>query len=79
MFGIIAVGVLAIVGVAATKSAVLIGTVIALLVFVVLLVLLVQAALQGIYSAALYRYAEEGTVGAGFSHTMVTNAFRVKG
>lgn len=79
MLGIIAIGVAAIVSVAATKSAVLIGTVVALLVFVVLLVLLVQAALQGIYSAALYRYAEEGEVGAGFNHTMVTNAFRVKG
>jgi hypothetical protein len=78
LFGLIAIGVLAIVGVAATKSAVLIGTVVALFVVAVLLLMLVQAALQGIYSAALYRYAEEGEVGGGFNQTMVTNAFRVK-
>lgn len=44
----------------------------------VLLLVLVQAALQGVYAAALYRYAAEGEAGAGFEPALVANAFRVK-
>ena len=44
----------------------------------VLLLVLIQAALQGVYAAALYRYASEGDAGAGFGQDMVANAFRVK-
>lgn len=44
----------------------------------VLMLILIQAALQGVYSAALYRYAAEGEAGAGFGQDMVANAFRVK-
>lgn len=44
----------------------------------ILLLVLVQAALQGIYSAALYRYAAEGEAGGGFAHDLVADAFRVK-
>lgn len=40
---------------------------------------LVQAALSGIYSAALYRYATEGEAPAGFEGAMLSDAFRVKG
>ncbi len=40
---------------------------------------IVNATLSGIYTAALYQYAAEGTMGAGFSNDMVTNAFRPKG
>jgi hypothetical protein len=43
-----------------------------------LLLILIQAALQGVYSAALYRYAAEGEAGAGFAHELVADAFRVK-
>ena len=52
----------------------------AIAVFVVALMLLVliQAALQGVYSAALYRYAAEGEAGGGFAHELVADAFRVK-
>jgi hypothetical protein len=40
---------------------------------------IINATLSGIYTAALYQYAAEGTMGAGFSNDMVTNAFRPKG
>ncbi|HEY2344647.1 MAG TPA: DUF6159 family protein [Xanthomonadaceae bacterium] len=44
----------------------------------VLGVALVQAALAGIYSAALYRYASTGQVPAGFDGGALQEAFRVK-
>lgn len=43
-----------------------------------MLLSLVQAALQGIYAAALYRYAEDGQVGAGFDPALLQQAFRPK-
>jgi hypothetical protein len=43
-----------------------------------LLLVLFQAALQGVYSAALYRYAAEGEAGGGFAKDVVAGAFRVK-
>ena len=55
-----------------------------LVLFVVLLVLAVVAlgvissTLQGIYTAALYRYATEGTTGGMFDDDIVKNAFRQK-
>lgn len=39
---------------------------------------LIQASLQGIYAAALYRYAEEGEVGYGFDQAMLEQAFKPK-
>ncbi|AHX14861.1 hypothetical protein CH75_17885 [Dyella jiangningensis] len=39
---------------------------------------LIQASLQGIYAAALYRYAEEGQVGYGFDQAMLEQAFKPK-
>ncbi|MBB3226223.1 hypothetical protein FHW69_000813 [Luteibacter sp. Sphag1AF] len=39
---------------------------------------LIQAALQGIYSAALYRYAQEGRAGGGFDTLLLEGAFRSK-
>ena len=39
---------------------------------------LVQAALQGVYSAALYRYATDGNVGESFSSALLGEAFRPK-
>lgn len=67
-----------IVAAAATKSVALI-VVTAVLVFIgFLMLVLIQAALQGVYAAALYRYAAEGEAGAGFSHEIVADAFRVK-
>jgi hypothetical protein len=37
-----------------------------------------QAALQGVYSAALYRYATAGNVGESFSSALLGEAFRPK-
>jgi hypothetical protein len=36
---------------------------------------LIQAALQGIYAAALYRYAEAGETSAGFDQALLQQAF----
>ncbi|MGN2242907.1 DUF6159 family protein [Frateuria sp. GZRR33] len=56
------------------------AVVVAVVVVVVALVLLslVQASLQGIYAAALYRYAEDGETGAGFEPALLQGAFRPK-
>lgn len=64
---------------AVTTQSVALIVVTTVLVFVgFLLLVLIQAALQGVYAAALYRYAAEGEAGAGFSHEIVADAFRVK-
>jgi hypothetical protein len=42
------------------------------------LMAIVQAALSGIYSAALYRYATDGEAPAGFAGGALQNAFRAK-
>ena len=49
-------------------------------VFVLLFIVLalVQSTLQGIYSAALYRYATTGEAGSGFESTALQQAFRIK-
>lgn len=39
---------------------------------------LIQSTLQGIYAAALYRYAEGGDVGGGFDQALLESAFRTK-
>jgi hypothetical protein len=50
------------------------------LLFVLLVGLaLVQAALSGIYSAALYRHATGAGATAGFEPALLTGAFAVKG
>ena len=41
-----------------------------------MLLALVNATLSGIYTAAVYRYAAEGDVSAGFEPEMVRDAFR---
>ena len=67
-----------IVGAASTQSTALIVAAVAVVVVGLSLLGLVQASLQGIYSAALYQYAEEGTVGAGFDQALLEQAFRAK-
>lgn len=71
-------GALLIGGAAALHS--LPAVVVAVVVVVVAMVLLslVQASLQGIYAAALYRYAEVGETGAGFDQALLESAFRTK-
>ena len=64
--------------VAQTGNATLIVLVIAMVVLAVVGVALVQSALQGVYSAALYRYATDGNVGESFSSALLGEAFRPK-
>ena len=84
VFGLITL-VLALAGFAAIFAAISSGNftllyVMAVLLGVVfLLLILIQAALQGVYSAALYRFASEGDAGQGFDKAVVADAFRVKG
>ncbi|HEX7012801.1 MAG TPA: DUF6159 family protein [Steroidobacteraceae bacterium] len=63
---------------AAAPSVVGVVTVCTLLIGVTLVLALFQAALQGIYSAALYRYATQGDAGASFDRAMLIEAFRPK-
>jgi len=51
----------------------------AVTVLAVLGIALVQSALAGIYSAALYRYATDGQAPAGFDGEVLQQAFRLKG
>ena len=76
--GAIVVGGVLIVGVAQTANAALILLIVALVVLVVIGLALVQAALQGVYSAALYRYATEGNAGGSFPDALLGEAFRPK-
>lgn len=64
----------------AVSSGILALTITAIVAFVVvlLMMILIQAALQGVYAAALYRYATEGEAGQGFDKAMVASAFKVK-
>lgn len=75
---IVLVGLLLLGAAISTQSAVLIGSAVTLIVVAILLLALLQAALQGIYAAALYRYAEDGSAGGAFDGAMVASAFKVK-
>jgi hypothetical protein len=65
-------------GAAQTGNVALIVLVIAIVVVAFIGLALVQAALQGVYSAALYRYATDGNVGESFSSALLGEAFRPK-
>jgi hypothetical protein len=67
-----------IVGAAFTGSVTLIIAAVVALVIAMVLLGLVQAALHGIYSAALYRYSNGEEPGTGFERQMLENAFRTK-
>lgn len=75
---IIACGVLLIFGAAVTESVVLIGLAVAITVIAFLFAALVHAALTGIYSAALYRYASTGSGSNGFDAGAMQFAFAPK-
>jgi Family of unknown function (DUF6159) len=76
--GVIGIGMLFVVGAAQTGSATLVVLAMAILVLAFIALALVQTALQGVYSAALYRYATDGEAGAAFSDVLVAEAFRLK-
>lgn len=63
----------------AVQELVVLATVVAALaVLAVMLMALVQAALSGIYSAALYRYAVQGEAATGFDGVVLRDAFQRK-
>lgn len=70
-------GVLVVAAIATGRMPLIVVTV-ALVVAALILLSLVQAALQGIYAAALYRYAADGEAGAGFEPVLLAGAFRTK-
>jgi Family of unknown function (DUF6159) len=76
--GVIGIGMVFVFGAAQTGNATLIVLVTATLVLTVITLALVQTALQGVYSAALYRYATDGNAGAAFSGSLLGEAFRPK-
>lgn len=78
MFAAVIVSALLLVAVAGTHSAAAMVTTVAILLMAFILLGMIQSSLQGIYSAALYRYAEEGEVGGGFDQLMLEQAFRPK-
>lgn len=83
VFGLMYVllGVVAVVAIAmsvGSKSAIVIGTTAGSFVVMFALLALIQSALQGIYSAALYRYASEGQAPGTFDGALLGNAFSVK-
>jgi len=75
---LIILGVMLISAAAMSQSAIAIALAIALVVVAAVSLALVQSALQGIYAAAIYRYAQEGAAGAGFDQTLVASAFKTK-
>ena len=77
-FGLIIVGGGGIVAVAMTGNGMLTGLVVAVVIVALLLAALVQAALSGIYSAALYRYAVGAGDSEGFDAQLLGQAFRTK-
>lgn len=77
-FGLVIAGIATIVAAATTGNGVLIGLAVAAVIVVLLLVALIQAALSGIYSAALYRYATGAGNSQGFDAQLLGQAFRVK-
>ena len=77
-FGLIIVGGGGIVAVAMTGNGMLTGLVVAVVIVALLLAALVQAALSGIYSAALYRYAVGAGDSEGFDVQLLGQAFRTK-
>ena len=77
MFGTIALGVLLVIA-AGSVSVALAITIGVLAVLAVVALGVVQSALSGIYSAALYRYATAGEAPAAFGSTGLQNAFAPK-
>jgi hypothetical protein len=76
--GLLGIGMLLFYAVAQTGNNTLVGFVFAIVMLAFVGLVLVQAALQGVYSAALYRYATDGNVGESFSSALLGEAFRPK-
>jgi hypothetical protein len=78
MFVAVLLSALLIIGAAGTHSVVAMVTIAAVLVVAFTLLGLIQSSLQGIYAAALYRYAEDGEAGGPFDQLLLEQAFRPK-
>ncbi|WP_266159482.1 DUF6159 family protein [Dyella silvatica] len=65
-------------GAMAMQSAIALVAAVAVVVVGLTALGLIQASLQGIYAAALYRYAEEGQAGGGFDQALLEQAFKPK-
>lgn len=78
MFLAIVVSAFLVGGAFATQSMTAIIAAIVIVVVGLTILGLIQASLQGIYAAALYRYAEDGEVGYGFDQAMLEQAFKPK-
>ncbi len=74
----VVVGGAVVVGAALTHSIVMIVLAVAIVVMSFILLALIQASLQGIYAAALYRYAEAGEASVGFDQALLQHAFTPK-
>jgi hypothetical protein len=61
-----------------THSAVAVVIAVALGVVGLLILSLTQSALQGVYAAALHRYAQTGDAGIGFERALLADAFKLK-
>ena len=77
-FGLILVSAMLFIGAAATHSVALMFVVGAVAVIGLVALSLFQTAMHGVYSAALYRFAEEGDPGQGFDRALLESAFRPK-
>ena len=78
VFGLLILGIPAIILIATLNSIVL--TILAVVIYLLVLVLvgLVHSTLNGIYTAAVYQFATEGKVSGFFNQSLVQNAFRQK-
>jgi hypothetical protein len=77
-FGLILISAMLLFGAVATHSVVLIVIVAAAAVIGLVALSLFQTAMHGVYSAALYRFAEQGDPGQGFDRALLESAFRQK-
>lgn len=84
VFGLIGVAIVFVVGVplfalgASSDSPGLFVAAIVIVVLAMIVIGVISSTLQGIYTAALYRYATEGTTGGFFDDATIRNAFRQK-
>lgn len=78
MFVAVLLGAVLVGGAAATHSIVAVVVMAAIVVTGFILLGLIQSSLQGIYAAALYRYAETGEASVGFDQALLQQAFAPK-
>jgi small-conductance mechanosensitive channel len=78
MFAAVLLGALLVGGAFALHSIVAVVVAVVVVVLGFILLGLIQSALQGIYAAALYRYAEAGEASVGFDQALLQQAFAPK-